>query len=130
MYFTRKCTIKLQNAWHKFNEAMKDLVKQSYQNVELAVIDNGCFCFCPPYKQLVVRHDRWFRMTPKQRKNHLTKVTTYPLSKSLECGVDLSTDTLVPSTDKSQDTSLSPLGVAVDDADIQSLPLSVLQDMW
>lgn len=33
--------------WHKFNDAMRDLVKQSYQICELAVIDHGDFHFHP-----------------------------------------------------------------------------------
>lgn len=31
--------------WHKFNKAMQELVKQSYQIAKLAVIDNGDFQF-------------------------------------------------------------------------------------
>ena len=64
--------------WHKFNEAMRDLVKQSYQMVELSVIGLGVFRFCPQYQHLVVNQDCWPRMTPKQRQHHLAKVVSTP----------------------------------------------------
>ena len=46
--------------WHKFNEAMRELVHQSYQIIELSVIDHGLFTFRPQYKNLVISQDRWF----------------------------------------------------------------------
>ena len=53
---------------------MGELVKQSYQIVELAVIDHGDFCFRSQYQHLVVSQDCWFRMIPKQRQNNLCDV--------------------------------------------------------
>ena len=57
-------------------EAMTDLVKQSYQMVELSVIDVGTFRFCLQYQHLVISQDRWFQMTPKQRQHQLAKVVS------------------------------------------------------
>ena len=44
--------------WHKFNDAMRELVHQSYRIVELSVIDHGLFTFRPQYKNLVISQDR------------------------------------------------------------------------
>ena len=53
--------------WDKFNIAMQELVEQSNQLLELAVIDKGSAQFRCMYKELVVDHLQWMRMTPKQR---------------------------------------------------------------
>ena len=65
-----------KSQWHGFNESMKELVKESYNLVELAVIDSGDFKFKSQYQDLVVPQSRWFKMTLKQRQYHLSKVSS------------------------------------------------------
>ena len=62
--------------WHKFNDATRELVHQSYWIVELSVIDHSLFTFQPQYKNLVISQDRWFRMMSKQHQSHLAKVVS------------------------------------------------------
>ena len=40
--------------WDQFNISMQELVKQSYQLLELAVLDRGVARFRPVYKYLTV----------------------------------------------------------------------------
>ena len=55
---------------------MKELIKESYALVELAVNDIGEFKFKYQYQHLVVPQLQWFKMTPKQREHHLSKVSS------------------------------------------------------
>ena len=47
-----------KSEWPKFNESMKELIKENYQLVELSVIDHGDFKFRPQYQHLVVSQRR------------------------------------------------------------------------
>lgn len=110
---------------------MRDLVKQSYQMVELSVIGLGVFRFCPQYQHLVVNQDCWPRMTPKQRQHHLAKVVSTPLSQSLLSENLPSTSSLgSSSSERIQDTSLPALDFSAEDAAIHSFPLAVVQGIW
>ena len=60
-----------KSEWPKFNEAMKALINESYELVELSIIDHGDFKFRPQYEHLAVPQRRWFQMTPQQRQHHM-----------------------------------------------------------
>ena len=47
-----------KSQWHEFNESMKELVKESYRLVELAVVYIGEFQFRPQHQDLVVTQRR------------------------------------------------------------------------
>lgn len=113
-----------KSQWHEFNESMKELVKESYRLVELAVVDMGDFKFKPQYQDLVVTQRRWFQMTPQQRDHHLSKVSSASL-KDNECtNVAISLPSLCTTPDK---VSLS---ISLSDVNIPSLPREVLEGMW
>jgi len=112
-----------RSQWHEFNESMKELIKESYNLVELAVIDSGDFKFKSQYQDLVVPQSRWFKMTLKQRQHHLSKVSSAAVK---ECESNLSFDINdLPLNDLPRDISLS---VSVDDAQIQLVPNEVLHE--
>ena len=117
-----------KSQWHGFNESMKELVKESYNLVELAVIDSGDFKFKSQYQDLVVPQSRWFKMTLKQRQYHLSKVSS-ALVKECDSSFGISDIPLndLPLNDLSDSTSLS---ISVDDAQIQSVPKEVLHGIW
>lgn len=71
--------------WDEFNISMQELVKQSYQLLELAVLDRGVARFRPMYKHLILDQLKWTKMTPKQRELHLHKVATTKVAGSLSC---------------------------------------------
>ena len=112
-----------KSQWHDFNESMKELIKETYNLVELAVIDIGDFKFKSQYCHLIVPQSRWFKMTPQQRQHHLSKVSSTQLT---ECGVSI-VDTVVPLNDSTANISLS---LSVEEANIQSLPKAVIDGMW
>jgi hypothetical protein len=62
--------------WDKFNESMHELVKQSSQITEMAVIGRGAYRFCERYKEFEIDQLTWIRMTSKQREFHLKRVAT------------------------------------------------------
>ena len=113
-----------KSQWHEFNESMKELVKESYCLVELAVVNIGEFQFRPQYQDLVVTQRRWFQITPQQWDHHLSKVSSASL-KNNECtNVAISLPSLSTTPDK---VSLS---LSLSDVNIPSLPREVLERMW
>ena len=117
-----------KSQWHDFNESMKELIKETYNLVELAVIDIGDFKFKSRYHHLVVPQSRWFEMTSQQRQHHLSKVSSTPVSSTPvnECGNSID-DSAVPLNDLQGNMSLS---LSVEEAKIQSLPRAVLDGIW
>ena len=113
-----------KSQWHEFNESIKELVKESYRLVELAVVDIGEFKFKPQYQDLVVTQKRWFQMTPQQREHHLSKVSSASLKNNERTNVAISLPSLSTTPDK---VSLS---LSLSDVNIPSLPREVLEQMW
>ena len=58
--------VQLKSQWQQFNESVKELIKESYNLIELAVIDIGEFKFKSQYQHLVIPQSQWFKMTPQQ----------------------------------------------------------------
>ena len=118
-----------KSQWHGFNESMKELVKESYNLVELAVIDSGDFKFKFQYQDLVVSQSRWFKMTLKQRQYHLSKVSSAQVKECDNNSFGVSDIPLndLPLNDSSNSTSLS---IFVNDAQIRSVPKEVLHGIW
>ena len=125
--------------WHKFNDAMKDLVKQSYQIAELSIIDHGDFCFRQQYQHLIVDQQRWFKMTQKQRQSHINKVAatvpTHSISEQIQNNSSLLEPTSSSSSDgislsKDSQATLPIFEVSAVDSHIQSLPAAVLAQVW
>ena len=114
--------------WHEFNKSMKELVKENYNLVELAVIDSGDFTFKSQYQDLVVPQSQWFKMTLKQQQYHLSKVSSAQV-KECDSSFGISDIPLndLPLNDLSDITSLS---ISVDDAQMQSVPKEVLHGIW
>ena len=122
--------------WHKFNESVRDLVKQSYQIAELSLIDHGDFRFRSQYQHLIVSQERWFHMIPKQRQYHLKRVAeTLPLRclelESLSAGFSAVVSSELNESESQilQGQSIT-FEVSAKDSDIQSLPIALLEEIW
>ena len=113
-----------KSQWHEFNESMKELIKETYNLVELAVIDVGDFRFKSQYQHLVVPQSRWFKMTPLQRQHHLSKVSSTSVNES-SSSIDDVAVTAVPLSVLSDKLSMS-----VEEAKIQSVPKVILDGIW
>ena len=106
--------------WDQFNSSMQDLVHQSYQLLELAVLKKGVARFRSMYKHLIVDQLKWVKMTPKQRELHLHKVSTTKVSGS----TDDETSSFNCSTD------YSPIPISPDEADLPNIPFTTVQGIW
>ena len=109
--------------WDQFNISMQELVKQSYQLLELAVLDRGVARFRPVYKYLTVDQLKWIKMTPKQRELYLHKVATTKVVGSLSCSEDSE-----PGLPECND--YSPLHVSPEEAGLSNIPLTTVQGIW
>jgi len=118
-----------KSEWPKFNESMKELIKENYQLVELSVIDHGDFKFRPQYQHLVVSQRRWIQMTPKQRQHHLAKVSSTLLTESGGETVSV-TDFCCKNLTVAENPGRKNLSLSVEDAGIQSLLKAVLDGIW
>jgi len=111
--------------WDQFNTSMQELVHQSFQILELAVLDKGAARFKAMYKHLVVDQLNWVRMTSKQRELHLRKVSKTEVTGSLSCA---------GSDDKSlmdsSSTDYSPLPISPDEAGLSDIPLTTVKGIW
>ena len=114
-----------KSEWPKFNEAMKELIKENYQLVELSVIDHGDFKFRPQYQHLVVSQRRWIQMTPKQRQHHLAKVSSTLVTESSGDTVSV-TDFCCKNLTVAENPGRKNLSLSVKNAGIQSLLKAVL----
>ena len=118
-----------KSQWQQFNGSMKELIKESYNLIELAVIDIGEFKFKSQYQHLVTPQSQWFKMTPQQREHHImskvssTSVKVY----SSNFGDGSNFGDSVPLSDLPGNVSLP---MSVDDAKIQSVPKEVLEGIW
>jgi hypothetical protein len=66
-----------------FIDKLKEAVKEQDEEVERAVLGRGKYQFCSSYKHLERDEEEWFlRMSVKQQKAHLKKVTEFIPSKS------------------------------------------------
>lgn len=114
----------------KFNEVMKALINESYELVNLAIIDHGDFKFRPQYEHLAVPQRCWFQMTPQQRQHHLSKVASALLTESSSFTVRI-TDFCykeLPETEEPEKTQI--LSLSVQESGIESLPKPVVDGIW
>lgn len=111
--------------WDHFNESMHELVKQSYQLTEIAVIDRGAYRYRDAYRHLRVDQLKWIRMTAKQREIHLHKVAATPVVGPL--------DDIDQSVHVSSDSSVSdfyPLPITPEQAKLENVPLETVRGIW
>ena len=120
-----------KSEWPKFNEAMKALINESYELVELSIIDHGDFKFRPQYGHLAVPQRRWFQMTPQQWQHHISKVASALLTESSNTTVRI-TDYCYKELPEIEDPEMQVqyLSLSVQDAGIESLPKPVVDGIW
>ena len=102
--------------WHEFNSNMQELMHQSYQLLELAVLDKGGARLRPMYKHLIIDQIK-VKMTSKQQQLHLSKVAKTEAARSSDDTSSLdssNTDYLWP----------SPLPISPDEAGLSDIPLA------
>ena len=63
-----------KSSWVQLTHNMFDLVMAQSNEVEKAVIGMGECRFKPAYKQIEISCNKWFMMSPEQRKSHMRKV--------------------------------------------------------
>ena len=103
--------------WNLFNNKMQELVQQSYQRVELAVLGIGAFKFRQEFKEFEVDRIRWCQMSKQQRALHMKKVSS-------------STCHFLTTDDVDNDVDTSMLAISAADADIPSIPLDIRVNVW
>ena len=118
-----------KSEWPKFNEAMKALINESYELVELSIIDHGDFKFRPQYEHLAVPQRRWFQMTLQQRQHHLSKVASALLTESISRTLRI-TDFCHNELPETEEPEAQVLSLSVQDVGINSLPKPVLDGIW
>ena len=120
-----------KSEWPKFNEAMKALINESYELVELSIIDHGDFKFRPQYEHLAVPQKRWFQMTPHKRQHHISKVASALLTEASSTTVRI-TDYCYKELPVIEDPEMQVqyLSLSVQDAGIESLPTPVVDGIW
>ena len=101
---------------------MQDLERQSYQLLELAVLDKGVARLRPKYKHLIVDQLKWIKMTPKQREAHRHKVATTKVTGSVSYAGDESI--LLDCID------YSPIPITPNEADLPNIPSTTVQGIW
>ena len=52
--------------WDQFNAKMQELVQQTHQLLEMAVLDWGATHFCHKYNSLCIDQFKWVKMTTKE----------------------------------------------------------------
>ena len=109
--------------WDQFNISMQELVRQSYQLLELAVLDKGVVRLAM-YKHLILDQLKWTKMTPKQRELHLHKVATTKVAGSLSC-----TENKTELSDNGT-TDYSPLPISPEEAGLSNIPLMTMKGIW
>ena len=112
-----------KSEWPKFNEAMKALISESYELVELSIIDHGDFKFRPQYQHLA--------------KALVSNDTTTTATSSFKGGISIThrvqqcncTDNYkeLPETEEPETQVLS---LSVQDAGIESLPKPIVNGIW
>lgn len=60
----------------QFIQYLKAVIDEQDREVERAVIGRGKYRFKEQYSSLQVRESQWFRMTEKQRLDHMKRVAT------------------------------------------------------
>lgn len=60
----------------QFIQHLKAVIDEQDREVERAVIGRGKYRFKEQYSSLQVRESQWFRMTEKQRLDHMKRVAT------------------------------------------------------
>ena len=109
--------------WDQFNAKMQELVQQSHQLLEMAVLDRGAARFRDKYKSLCIDQLKWVKMTTKQREIHLRKVATAEVQGVLNCSEDACCS--VPNN-----FDYSPLPVSPQEANLSGIPLSTVEGIW
>ena len=105
---------------------MKALINESYELVELSIIDHGDFKFRLQYEHLAVPQRRWFQMTPQQRQHHLSKVASALLTESSSRTLRI-TDFCHYEFPKTEEFEAQVLLLSVQDTGINSLPKPVVR---
>ena len=109
--------------WDQFNAKMQELVLQSNQLLEMAVLDWGAARFRHMYRSLIVDQLKWVKITSKQREIHLHKVSAAEVQGVLSCNEDTCCS-------EANNFDYSPLPVSPQEANLSGIPLSTVEGIW
>ena len=108
-----------KSSWVQLTHNMFDLVMAQSNEVEKAVIGMGEYRFKPAYKQIEISCNKWFMMSPEQRKSHMRKVF------AMECTPVESEVTL-----NNFDVNRRILSIAPERCGIATISSEVLEITW
>ena len=112
---------------------MKALISESYELVEVSIIDHQDFKFRPQYEHLTIPQMYQFQMTPMQWQHHniISKVASALLTKSSSTTswiTDFCYKELSEIEEPKQQVHI--LSLSVQDACIESLPKPFVDGIW